>query len=185
MPGIFDTAGAPILPDTFEPESDPYGFTGKNYNYPKGQFTTFRDGRLLRDCDFRAEWGRLPVAGVGTTFVTTPAYTIPNDRAVFIPRIYMVSLADTTVDIDGRWQLWIDGRFIYGGINTIKSSEVNVYAPPRSTVTVFYRFVNNLALGIFFTYAFHYIEFNSGNDIWKWGTGGAIPNPAIGALIWP
>lgn len=173
-----------------EPQTDPYGFGAKAIGYPMGQASVFAGGRPLRDCLFDTTWEhRGPVANtitdLGTALVT--GRMLPDNRALYIPRLYLVALATTNLNLDARWQIYADGKFIHGAPWEGAPQDVDIYFPPRTQINFYFRVINNLGVGInvFFDYAVQTVEFDVRGDIWDWGTGSNIPNPAAGAVVWP
>lgn len=182
--------GGPIPPPDMptEKQTDPYGFGAKAIGNPMGQPTVFVGDRPLRDCIFGTTWDhRGPVADTDTDLgaVLVTGRMLPDDRALYIPRLFLTSFILTNFDLDSRWQLYADGKFIHGAPWEAASQDIDIFFPPRTQVTFYFRVVNNVGANVFFDYAVQWVEFNAGDDIWKWGTGSNIANPAAGAVVWP
>lgn len=185
MPGIFDINGkAPPPPGDYTPREDPYGFKGKNQNYPKGQFTRFIDGRPLRDCEFLADWGvRTNLAGV--TSFDRFEHIVPLDRALYIERVILIGLNGATTGTDCFWQIWKDNVFLWGGVCTMQYIDIKIYIPPESRFAFYFKLGNAPGASATWHWSIQFIEFDAARDTWPWGKGTNHVNPLAGDIAWP
>lgn len=165
-------------------KDDRHGINWKHVGYPQGQGTCHLDGRIVRDVIRQDLRGQINVPA-GFLFVAAPLGTVPADRARYIDFISISGSSPYTANIWVVWQLWAAGKFVMAGTYVEKPLPVRVYFPPETVITFYVGSFNGLGFGVHGYAWASMIEYNAEIDIWEYGNGGNVPNPAANAIPWP
>lgn len=159
------------------PKDNRYGSEWKFEGYPQGQETFFLHGRLLLDVikiDLR---GRI-IIPPGVALGPVALGTVPPDRAWYIDFFSISGSAPYTANLWVLWQIWGSSKYLVGGTFSEKPCPIRIYLPPETPVTIYIGWSNQTGANVYAYAWISIVEFSAEKDIWEFGNGANIPNPA-------
>jgi len=145
-----------------------------------GQVIKFApDGSQLKALKDISDYEEIDVAG-DTTDLEKNDLVISDGKAALIEGV-AVQYIPSAVSV--AYQIYIDGsRYRIGPVSIGDGPSLNIWIPPDSNVSIYYKMKNSLGGQATFYVGCAAWEFMARPE---WGHGNKGANPAVGAVTWP